>query len=291
MKIAAYLDQGRPGTGIVSSDLLSILPLDLPAADHARGALAIVELMAAGKAMPATGAPIAIDSVRLAAPFPRPRRNLFCVGKNYHAHAREFAGSGFDSSAKSGGDIPSAPIIFTKVPECVIANGESIVIPSEVSTAIDYEAELAVVIGRGGKGIKAADAMKHVWGYTIVNDVTSRDWQSRHQQWDMGKSFDTFCPMGPWLVTADECDGAKTNVRCWVNGEERQNASTSDLIFDIPTLIETLSAGITLYPGDVIATGTPVGVGIGFTPPKYLKAGDVVRIEIDGIGVLENPVR
>ncbi len=291
MKIAAYLDQGRPGTGIVSSDLQSILPLDLPPEDLARGALAVVELMSAGKPMPATGAPIAIDAVQLLAPLPRPRRNLFCVGKNYHAHAREFAGSGFDSSAKSGGDIPSSPIIFTKVPECVIANGEAIVVPADVSTAIDYEAELAVVIGQGGKGIKAADAMKHVWGYTIVNDVTARDWQSRHQQWDMGKSFDTFCPMGPWLVTADECDGSKTNVRCWVNGEERQNASTTDLIFDIPTLIETLSAGITLYPGDVIATGTPVGVGIGFTPPKYLRAGDVVRIEIDGIGVLENPVR
>ena len=291
MKIAAYLDQGRPAVGIVSSDLLSVLPLELSAADAARGAQAIIELMAAGKPMPSNGAPVGMDAVQLTAPLPRPRRNLFCVGKNYHAHAREFAGSGFDSSAKSGGDIPSAPIIFTKVPECVIATGEPIVIPEGVSSAIDYEVELAVVIGRGGKGIKAAEAMKHVWGYTIVNDVTARDWQSRHQQWDLGKSFDTFCPMGPWLVTADECDGTRTQVRCWINGEERQNASTSDFIFDIPTLIETLSAGITLYPGDVIATGTPVGVGIGFKPPKYLKAGDVVRMEIDGIGVLENPVR
>ena len=147
------------------------------------------------------------------------------------------------------------------------------------------------MIGRGGKGIKAADAMAHVWGYTIINDVTARDWQSRHMQWHLGKSFDTFCPMGPWLVSADECDGTRTRVRCYVNGEERQNASTTDLIFGIPALIETLSAGITLYPGDVIATGTPVGVGIGFKPPKYLKAGDTVKIEIDGIGVLENPVR
>ncbi len=291
MKIAAYLDQGRPAVGIVSSDLQSVLPLELAPAERAKGVLAIVELMAGGQAMPPTGAPVALGAVQLTAPLPRPRRNLFCVGKNYHAHAREFAGSGFDSSAKSGGDIPSAPIIFTKVPECVIGPVDSIVIPGAVSTSIDYEAELAVVIGHGGKGIRAADAMKHVWGYTIVNDVTARDWQSRHQQWDMGKSFDTFCPMGPWLVTADECDGTRTRVRCWVNGEPRQDASTADLIFDIPTLIETLSAGITLYPGDVIATGTPVGVGIGFNPPKYLKPGDVVRVEIDGIGVLENPVR
>lgn len=291
MKIAAYLDRGRPGVGIVASDLQSVLPLDLPEAEAMRGALTIVERLAAGAALPATGAPLAIDSVQLLAPIPRPRRNIFCVGKNYHAHAKEFAGSGFDSSAKSGGDIPAHPIIFTKVPESVIANGEAIVVPREVSTAIDYEAELAVVIGKGGKGIRKQDAMAHVWGYTIVNDVTSRDWQSRHQQWDMGKSFDTFCPMGPWLVSADDCDATRTRVRCWVNGELRQDASTTDLIFDIPTLIETLSAGITLYPGDVIATGTPVGVGIGFKPPKYLQPGDVVRVEIDGLGTLENPVR
>jgi 2-keto-4-pentenoate hydratase/2-oxohepta-3-ene-1,7-dioic acid hydratase in catechol pathway len=291
MKIAAYLDRGRPAVGIVSSDLQSVVPLQLPESELPRGALPVLELLAAGAPLPATGAPIARDAVQLLAPLPRPRRNLFCVGKNYHAHAREFAGSGFDSSAKAGGDIPAAPIIFTKVPECVIAHGEAIVVPGEVSTAIDYEAELAVVIGRGGRRIRKEDAMAHVWGYTIVNDVTSRDWQSRHQQWDMGKSFDTFCPMGPWLVSADECDGTRTRVRCWVNGEERQNADTTDLIFDIPTLIETLSAGITLFPGDVIATGTPVGVGIGFKPPKYLQPGDTVRIEIDGIGVLENPVR
>jgi 2-keto-4-pentenoate hydratase/2-oxohepta-3-ene-1,7-dioic acid hydratase in catechol pathway len=291
MKIAAYLDQGRPCAGIVSADLQSLLPLEMSAADRMRGALPIVELLAEGKPMPATGAPIALGAVQLIAPLPRPRRNIFCVGKNYHAHAKEFAGSGFDSSAKAGGDVPAVPIYFTKVPESVIGPGAPIVIVPEVSTAIDYEAELAVVIGRGGKGIKAADAMKHVWGYTIINDVTARDWQSRHMQWILGKSFDTFCPMGPWLVSADELDATRTGVRCYVNDEERQNASTSDLIFDIPTLIETLSAGITLYPGDVIATGTPVGVGIGFKPPKYLKPGDVVRVEIDGIGVLENPIR
>ena len=160
-----------------------------------------------------------------------------------------------------------------------------------MSEQIDYEAELAVIIGVGGKGISAKDALQHVWGYTIVNDITARDWQSRHQQWHMGKSFDTFCPMGPWLVSADEMDGTRTRVRGYVNGELRQDASTTDLIFDIPTLIETLSAGITLYPGDVIATGTPVGVGIGFKPPKYLQAGDQLRVEIDGIGALSNPVR
>ncbi|AMO22890.1 fumarylacetoacetate hydrolase family protein [Ramlibacter solisilvae] len=291
MKIAAYLDNGRPGVGLVSADLQSIRPVELPATAAGLGALPLIELLAAGGAMPATGQPVALDTVRLTAPLPRPRRNLFCVGKNYHAHAREFAGSGFDSSAKTGGDIPSHPIIFTKVPESVIGPGDPIVIPQGVSSAIDYEAELTVVIGRGGKGIRREDAMKHVWGYTIINDVTARDWQSRHHQWHMGKSFDSFCPMGPWLVSADECDGTDTTVRLWVNGEPRQNAGTIDFIFDVPALVETLSAGITLYPGDLIATGTPVGVGIGFNPPRYLKTGDVVKIEIGGIGTLENPVR
>jgi len=291
MKIAAFLLQGAPAVGLVSADALSVQPFAVSAHLAARGALPIVETLSRGDALPALLAPVPLADVQLTAPIPRPRRNIFCVGKNYYAHAKEFAGSGFDSSAKAGGDIPSVPIIFTKVPESVVGPGAFIEMPVGVSDAIDYEAELAVIIGRGGKGIKAADAMQHVWGYTIVNDVTSRDWQNRHLQWHMGKSFDTFCPMGPWLVSADECDGANTAVRCYVNGELRQDARTTELIFNIPTLIETLSAGITLYPGDVIATGTPVGVGIGFKPPRYLKAGDRVRVEIDGIGHLENPVR
>src|SRR4051812_6495483 len=291
MRIAAYLFQGQPGVGRVSADGRQVEPFQLSAQEAALGALPLVEAQSAGRPLPATGSAIPLQQVQLTAPIPRPRRNIFCVGKNYHAHAKEFAGSGFDSSAKSGGDIPAAPIIFSKVPECVVGPTDNILWNPEVSTAIDYEAELTIVIGRGGKGIRKADAMKHVWGYTIINDVTARDWQGRHSQWLLGKSFDTFCPMGPWLVSADEVDGQNTDVKCWVNGEQRQDASTKDFIFDIPKLIETLSAGITLYPGDIIATGTPVGVGIGFKPPKYLKAGDVVKVEIDGIGFIENPVR
>ena len=292
MKIVAYDYHGKAGVGLVSSDLQQIQPFDLPSAPCTSGALTLIEMMSRGEALPALLASIAVAEVQIKAPLPKPRRNIFCVGKNYFAHAKEFAGSGFDSSAKAGEDIPPDPIYFTKVPESVVGPGAAIEMPAaSVSTSIDYEAELTVIIGRGGKGISAADAMSHVWGYTIINDVTARDWQSRHKQWLLGKSFDTFCPMGPWLVSADEMDGNRTMVRCFVNGELRQNASTADLIFGIPKLIETLSAGITLYPGDVIATGTPVGVGIGFKPPKYLKSGDVVRVEIDGIGSLENPVR
>ncbi|MCE3271043.1 MAG: hypothetical protein K0S57_1440 [Ramlibacter sp.] len=262
MRVAAYILNGQPGVGRVSADGRQVEPFQLSAAELALGALPIVEAQAAGRALPAVGKAIGIDQVKLTAPIPRPRRNVFCVGKNYHAHAKEFAGSGFDSSAKSGGDIPSAPIIFSKVPESVTGPTDDILFPAEVSTAIDYEAELTVVIGKGGKGIKAADAMKHVWGYTIINDVTARDWQGKHSQWLLGKSFD--------------------------NGELRQDANTKDFIFDIPTLIECISAGITLYPGDLIATGTPAGVGIGYKPPKYLVRGDVVRIEIAGIGSIEN---
>jgi 2-keto-4-pentenoate hydratase/2-oxohepta-3-ene-1,7-dioic acid hydratase in catechol pathway len=230
-----------------------------------------------------------LEDYRIIAPIPRPRRNIFCVGKNYREHAREFTASGFDSSASKDA-IPDSPIVFSKVPECVIATGEPIMFDPAVSDAIDYEAELAVIIGKGGRGIKAVEAMDHVWGYTIVNDVTARDIQSRMKQWHVGKSFDTFCPMGPWAVTADAIDLADTTIRAWVNDELRQDANTRDLIFDVPTIIETISAGITLYPGDVIATGTPAGVGIGFNPPKYLKSGDIVRIAISGIGELQNPV-
>ena len=290
MKIAAFLHQGQPGVGIVSADLASVQPFDLSLPERTLGALPVIERLADGRGLPALLPAIAMADLQLTAPLPKPRRNIFCVGKNYFEHAREFAGSGFDSSAKSGGDIPAFPIYFSKVPESVVGPDAAVEMPA-ASSAIDYEAELTVEIGKGGKGISKADALKHVWGYTIINDVTARDWQGRHSQWLLGKSFDTFCPMGPWLVSADELDGTHTRVRCYVNDELRQDASTTDLIFDIPTLIETLSAGITIYPGDLIATGTPVGVGIGFKPPKYLKSGDMLRVEIDGIGALSNPVR
>jgi 2-keto-4-pentenoate hydratase/2-oxohepta-3-ene-1,7-dioic acid hydratase in catechol pathway len=232
------------------------------------------------------GQPLA--GVRLKAPLNRLDRNLFLVGKNYHEHAREFSGSGFDSSAQV---VPSAPNVFTKPASAIVGPHDEIDSHPAVTQQMDYEAELAVVIGKGGRGIRKEDAYAHVWGYTVVNDVTARDLQKQHGQWFLGKSLDTFCPMGPWIVTADAIDPANTRVRCWVNEELRQDANTADLIFDIPTLIATISAGIALNPGDVIVTGTPVGVGIGFKPPKFLRAGDVVRIAIDGIGTIENRVR
>ncbi|HEX9007029.1 MAG TPA: fumarylacetoacetate hydrolase family protein [Bacteroidota bacterium] len=291
MRIATFFHGGVRQVGRVSADGASVHPFLLGEVAREIGALALVNLLAEGSPLPPEGAPLDLSEVTLDAPIPRPRRNIFCVGKNYREHIREFSQSGFDTTVSKGSDdVPSHPIIFSKVPESVVAPGAAIRIPAGISEAIDYEAELAVVIGRGGRGIPAGEAMRHVFGYTIVNDVTARDWQQRHKQWHLGKSFDTFCPMGPWLVTADELDGTDTTVRCWVNGELRQDGRTTDLIFPIATLIETISAGITLYPGDVIATGTPAGVGIGFNPPRYLRSGDQIRIEIDGLGVLENPV-
>ena len=286
MRLATFQWNGQRHVGIVSKDGQSVTPLSLAPQLARSGVQAVIELGGDLSQPPRrSGEPLSLREVKLEAPLPIPRRNIFCVGRNYQAHARELSASVFKDNNTHA---ESWPIVFTKVPECVVGPTDDVRLPVGISQQIDYESELAVVIGVGGRNIARADALQHVFGYTIVNDVTARDVQMRHQQWDLGKSFDTFCPMGPWIVTADELDGSRTRVRGWVNGELRQDARTSDLIFDIPTLIETCSRGITLYPGDVIATGTPAGVGMGMNPPQYLKSGDVVRIEIDGIGAIEN---
>jgi 2-keto-4-pentenoate hydratase/2-oxohepta-3-ene-1,7-dioic acid hydratase in catechol pathway len=231
---------------------------------------------------------VARGDIELLAPIPQPRRNIMCVGKNYSEHAKEFARSGYEAGAVAGKDIDDHPALFSKLPSSVIAPDAAIELHQSITQKVDYEAELAVIIGKGGRGISKEDAYAHIWGYTIVNDVTARDLQKNHKQWFLGKSLDTFAPMGPYVVTADEIDPENTTVQCHVNGELRQNANTRDLIFDIPTLIATLSAGITLQPGDIIATGTPAGVGIGLDPPVFLKSGDTIAVTISGIGTLEN---
>ena len=286
MKFATCLINNQTQVGLLSDNEKEITFFQLSKEEHAAGVLSLIDSYQSSQATPllsSTRTPI--DQVKLLAPIPRPYRNMFCVGRNYHAHAKELSTSVFkDSNA----DPNSWPIVFTKVPECVVGPFDHVVLPSEISTQIDYEAELAVVIGMGGKNISRENAMSHVFGYTVVNDVTARDVQMRHQQWDLGKSFDTFCPMGPWVVTADSFDGLNAQVKCWVNGELRQDGNASHMIFDIPTLIETCSRGITLRPGDIIATGTPAGVGMGLNPPAYLQNGDVVKVEIAGIGFIEN---
>ena len=229
-------------------------------------------------------------SVKLHAPIPRPARNVLCVGKNYYDHAKEFHNSGFDASAGKDA-IPELLIMFTKWPNSVIAQGEPIPSYLDYTNSTDYEGELTVVIGPGGRGITKKHAFDHVYGYTIINDVTARTLQNQHKQWFLGKSLDGYCPMGPCIVTADEVrDVTRLQLVTKVNGEVRQDAPVSQLIFDIPTLIETLSRVMTLEPGDLIATGTCAGVGIGFNPPKFLRKGDSVAITIEPIGTLENPV-
>ena len=296
MKLATILHQGRPTVSIVDTHDDVYWPLSeavpgLPArlAHDMVAAIAHFAPLAASAAPSSTG--FGLAGARLLAPIPTPPHNIMCVGKNYHAHAHEFTKSGFDAGSKAEEAIPEHPIIFTKPSSSIAGPGDDIPLWPGVDTAVDYEAELAVVIGRGGRMISREQALSHVFGYTIINDVTARDLQRRHKQWFLGKGIDGFGPMGPWIVTADEIDGSNLRIVCRVNGETRQNSSTSDLIFDVPALIETISKSVTLSPGDIIATGTPEGVGIGFDPPKFLQDGDVVEVEIQGIGILRNVVR
>jgi 2-keto-4-pentenoate hydratase/2-oxohepta-3-ene-1,7-dioic acid hydratase in catechol pathway len=285
MRIASWSWGGRPYAGLISPDGQEATPLAV--ADAERGTLWLIRALVDGRALPPEAGPrLPTAAITLRAPLPRPRRNLLCVGRNYRSHAAELATSVFRDQVEK--DV-AWPMVFSKVPETVVGPHDAVRLPGRhVSEQIDYESELAVVIGRPGRDIARSRAMDHVFGYTVVNDVSARDVQVRHGQWHLGKSFDTFCPMGPWIATADEVDGRATRVRGWVNGELRQDANTRDMIFDIPRLIEDCSRGITLHPGDIIATGTPAGVGMGFAPPKWLRHGDVVRIEIDGIGAIEN---
>ncbi len=291
MRFATLEIAGKPSVVIISPDGQSFCPVSQVVPNFSGNLINLIECM---PSPPTIGIPINWQNLtgqKLLAPITHPHRNIFCVGKNYHEHAKEFAQSGFDTSAAKGEMAPAFPVVFTKAPTTVIADGDNILRFLDITEQLDYEAELAIVIGKPGRGISRADALKHVWGYTIVNDVTARDLQQKHRQWFIGKSMDTFCPMGPWVVTADEVgDAANLNVKCWVNNELRQNANTRDLIFDIPTIIETLSAGMTLLPGDIIATGTPAGVGIGFNPPKFLNPGDVIKISIDRLGTLTNAI-
>lgn len=290
MKIARYAYAGATLVGRVDPDAGSVTPLDV---DHGATDVVIdlIERLLAGGAAQDAGQAMPLEAVTWLAPIVRPRKNVLCIGKNYRAHAREFSRSGFDASARGAGDaIPEAPIVFTKAPCSVVGAHDDIVVPWELTQQVDYEGELGIVIGRPGRAIPAQAAWEHVFACTIINDVTARDLQSRHRQWHLGKSIDTFCPMGPWLTTVDEVDAGNLTLECRVNGELRQQASTRDLIFDVPAIVSTISASMTLETGDIIATGTPAGVGIGFDPPRFLVRGDRVEVTISGLGRIENRV-
>jgi 2-keto-4-pentenoate hydratase/2-oxohepta-3-ene-1,7-dioic acid hydratase in catechol pathway len=285
----------RPGAMAGAGQLLDLLAAGaLPAGVTdmqgiiASGAPALASIRAALTHPPAA-ALVAIESVSLLAPIPRPHRNVFCVGRNYMDHVAE----GDRTRGITNSELPKYPQFFTKAPDTVIAPGAAI--PDHTATGVtqwlDYEAELTIIIGKPGANITKEDALSHVFGWTIANDVTGRDLQRRHGQWFKGKSLDRSCPLGPWIVPADELDASDLAIKLWVNGEERQSSRTSKMIFDVKEIISQLSQGFTLLSGDVIMTGTPEGVGYAMQPPRVLKDGDVIDIEIEGIGRLSNPVR
>ena len=229
---------------------------------------------------------VSLNEIKLLAPIPRPERDVVCLGLNYREHAAEAAKAdqGYDQQR---GDA----VYFSKRVDTAVAPGDNINGHFDICSQLDYEAELAVVIGRDANHVKAENARDYIFGYTILNDVSARNLQLKHKQWYFGKSMDGFTPIGPWIVSPDTLKGAPSaGIRCYVNGEKRQDSNTERMIFDIPYIIEELSAGMTLQAGTIISTGTPSGVALGMDEPKYLNAGDVVRCEIDGIGVLENTV-
>ncbi len=280
MRLATFLYHNTPSLGIVRGD--GIVPVP---------GLSMLDVIAAGETALADLSkierpPVPIVVKHLLAPIPEPRRNIMCLGLNYAEHAKESA-QARGREAKT----PTHPIFFTKATNTV--NGPYAAVPFDaaVSAQIDWEAELGVVIGQRGKNIPQAEAMSYVFGYTVVNDVSARDVQFNHGQFFKGKSLDGACPMGPWIVTADEIpDPHALAIRCRVNGVTKQEANTGMMIFKIPTIIEILSRGMTLEVGDMIATGTPSGVGFARTPPEFLRPGDVVECEIEKIGVIRNQV-
>ena len=240
----------------------------------------------AGSAKPPAGSSYPLEDICWHAPIPRPRKNVFCLGLNYMKHLKESAqASGREAK------IPEVPVFFTKAVTTVNGPYDAIPWDRSVTGQVDYEAELGVVIGLGGKNISRATSLDHVFGYTIINDVSARDLQVKHMQWFKGKSLDGSCPMGPYVVTADEFgDPQKKRMSLRVNGVTKQDATTADMIFPVNVIIEFLSQGMSLEAGDVIATGTPEGVGLGRTPPEYLNDGDLVETEIEGIGTMRNRV-
>mgnify|MGYP003897519589 CR=1 FL=1 len=295
MKFISYIYKGNEGYGIVDKSNNSIIPmksiLTYLYKETPKNLLEFIEIysdtliediepvLSKGNIK---GIPY--DDVKITAPIPHPRRNVFCLGKNYKEHAMEIK-----SLPSGNSEIPEYPIYFTKVADPCIGHMDKVIIPKEYTDNIDYEVELAVIIGKDGKDIPAEKAEEYIFGYTIANDITARDIQKKHSQWFKGKSLDTFTPMGPYIVHKSEIEfPVELDIISKVNGEIRQSSNTRELIFDIPYIISDLSKGLTLRAGDIILTGTPKGVGMGFNPPRFLKSGDIVECYIEKIGTLVN---
>lgn len=289
MKFVTYTYNGVTAPGVLTADESAVIPAsELGYAAKSMNEL-IDQLSGAMPVIPAEATSIALSAVKLEAPIPEPKQDVVCLGLNYRDHVEEAtrADAVFDVQR---GDA----VYFAKRLQKAVAPGDMIDGHFDICDSLDYEVELGVVIGKDAKNVKAEDALEYIFGYTIINDVSARNLQTRHKQWYFGKSLDDFTPMGPCIVTPESI-GAKPelDIRCYINGEKRQDSNTRMMIFDIPYIIEELSAGMTLKAGTVIATGTPSGVALGMPPEtqKYLVSGDVIRCEIDGIGVLENTVK
>lgn len=299
MKLVTYQHNGAEHLGALIADQ-ALLDLRRAAPDQGDSFASMTALIAAGDAgLKAVAqlvtaaqdgdfkdATVPLSEVTLLAPIPRPRKNVFCVGRNYVDHVNEgYRARGTEIK------LPEYPQFFTKPPTAVIAHGVTIPLHAGVTEALDYEVELALIIGKAGADIPEDRAFDHIFGYTILNDVTGRDLQRRHDQWFKGKGLDGSCPIGPHVVPrAGIADAQALDIELRVNGEVRQRSNTRHMIFSIPRIIADLSRGMTLEPGDIIATGTPSGVGYAMQPPQLLKAGDVVSCQIEGIGTLENRV-
>ena len=287
MKLVTYRENGAEKVGALTKDGTAILPLPVPDMNTLIETMTLSQLSSAVTAAEGSGASVALADVELLAPIPRPRQDVLCLGMNYKAHASEAAKYDADAFTK---EKPAAVYFSKRVSESV-APGGVIQSHQDLVERLDYEVELAVILGKTAKHVKAAEAGDYIFGYTVLNDVSARDVQTGHKQWYFGKSLDGFTPMGPCIVTADEIAFPPAlGISSTVNGEPRQDSNTSLFLNSIQDVLEELTAGMTLLPGTIIATGTPAGVGMGFDPPKFLKPGDTVSCTIEGIGTLTNPV-
>ena len=287
MKLVTYRENGAEQVGALTKDGTAILPLPVPDMNTLIETMTLSQLSSAVTAAEGSGASVALADVELLAPIPRPRQDVLCLGMNYKAHASEAAKYDADAFTK---EKPAAVYFSKRVSEAV-APGGVIQSHQDLVERLDYEVELAVILGKTAKHVKAAEAGDYIFGYTVLNDVSARDVQTGHKQWYFGKSLDGFTPMGPCIVTADEIAFPPAlGISSTVNGEPRQGSNTSLVLNSIQDVLEELTAGMTLLPGTIIATGTPAGVGMGFDPPKFLKPGDTVSCTIEGIGTLTNPV-
>lgn len=297
MFLLTYFYEGSEAAGFLNSNKNGIIPasvvfskLNVPSPSDMLNIIDVfddLELDKINEAIVSCSEFIDLDKVKILSPIPYPRRNVICLGKNYLDHVKEVK-----NLKNVSADIPSKPIYFSKIAYPAIGQDDFVDMHQGIVKELDYEAELAVIIGKKGKNICKEEAEDYIFGYTICNDISARDLQQEHVQWHKGKSFDTFCPLGPVIAHKSAIAfPPELEIKSFINGEIRQNSNTKQLIFDIPTIISDLSSGITLYPGDIILTGTPAGVGAGFNPPKYLNPGDKMECFIEGIGTLVNTVK